>query len=89
MLAGALSGRRRLSASLVGAFAVVAYLVNAYAPMVRFLRPLQPWTPFFWYNGHAPLVNGFRAAPPLLLLGLALGLLLLTIVAFARRQLHA
>jgi ABC-2 type transport system permease protein len=89
MLAGAVSGRRRLSASLAGVLAAFTYLFDAYAPMVEALRPFRKFSPFFWYNGHAPLINGFRAGPPLLLFGLTLLLLLLAVLAFQRRQLRS
>ncbi len=89
MLAGALSGNRRLSASLVGAGAAVTFLINAYAPMVEALRPCRVLSPFYWANGHAPLIDGFRAGPPLLLLGATLAVLGLAALAFRFRQLRA
>ena len=53
---GCLSGRRKLSLGICGGFALVTYLINAYAPMIEGLRPYRVLSPFV--NGRAVPING-------------------------------
>ena len=52
--------RRKLVTGIVTGYAIVGYLVNAYAPMVDVLKPYRVFTPFFYYSGNSPLINGLR-----------------------------
>lgn len=88
MAAAAGSGRRKSSLAGVGGFAVVTYLINAYAPMVAFLRPYRVLSPFYFYNGAAPLQNGLRPTHALVLLLAALVLLTAATLFLQRRDIH-
>ncbi len=55
---GAATGNLGLSRSVPTAIAVVAYLVNGLGPMVSWLDPLQPYSPFYQYIAHDPLRTG-------------------------------
>jgi len=59
LLVGAATGRIALARGIPAAFAVVAYLVNGFAPSVAWLAPLRKFSPFFQYVGHDPIRNGF------------------------------
>jgi ABC-2 type transport system permease protein len=87
-LAG-VTGRKAVAAAGAGAFGVVGFLVNGFAPLVEGLDWLKYLSPFYYYAGHDPLSNGIRWGG---LVVLALAALVLTIVAveaFRRRDLRA
>jgi ABC-2 type transport system permease protein len=73
---GCLSGKRKVSLGVSGGFALVTYLINAYAPMIEGLRPYQAVSPFYYYNGRAVLINGLAISH-------ALVLAVLTVIFFA------
>jgi ABC-2 type transport system permease protein len=58
LFVGALSGNLTLSRAVPALVAVVAYLINGLGPMVGWLNPLRPASPFFQYIGNDPLRNG-------------------------------
>jgi ABC-2 type transport system permease protein len=58
LLAGALLRRRKRALGVLIAIASVTYLINAYAPMVPDLQSLLVFSPFHFYNGNNPLLNG-------------------------------
>lgn len=62
--------KRKLVTGIVTGLAIVGYLVNAYAPMVEVLKPYRVFTPFYYYNGNSPLINGLN--PWLLLVQVAI-----------------
>jgi ABC-2 type transport system permease protein len=87
LLIGCLSGKRKLSQGVSGGFALVTYLINAYAPMIDGLRPYQVVSPFYYYNGRAVLINGFVPSHALVLAGLSAVFLAAALFFFARRDL--
>ncbi|MSQ41213.1 MAG: hypothetical protein EXR55_06125 [Dehalococcoidia bacterium] len=68
------------------ALALGAYLLNALAPVVEALQPYHTLSPFHWYIGSDPLVQGLNLLHVASLLGLALGALALDLLAFQRRD---
>lgn len=62
MLVGCASGRPGLSKALPAVLAVGTYLLNAMAPLVSWLRPLRPASPFYQYLGHDPIRTGIDPA---------------------------
>lgn len=52
--------QKRTATGIVGGFAIVTYLINAYAPMVGKLQPYRIFSPFYYYNGAEPLINGIN-----------------------------
>jgi ABC-2 type transport system permease protein len=86
---GCLSGKRKISAGISSSFAVVTYLVNAYAPMVEVLRPYRIFSPFYYYNGNTVLINGFDSSHVLVMTGLAVIFLVAALFFFSRRNLSS
>lgn len=78
--------QKKMSYGLVSGFAVIAYLVNAYAPMVNMLKPYRIFSPFYYYNGASPLINGLNIAHFLVLVGLCLLFFLISLFIFARKN---
>jgi len=84
---GCLSGKKKISMGISGGFAVVTYLINAYAPMVEVLRPYRVFSPFYYYNGNTVLINGLDFSHVLVLACLIAFFFLAALYAFARREL--
>lgn len=84
---GAATGRRGLALGVGAAFGVLAYLADAFAGMLDDGRWLEAISPFSWYLGGDPLVEGIDVVGfgGLLLLG-AVALVIAT-VTFDRRDL--
>ena len=52
--------KKKLSIGIASGYAIIAYLINAYAPMVEILRSLRIYSVFYYYNGARPLINGLN-----------------------------
>jgi beta-exotoxin I transport system permease protein len=83
---GAATGRRAVALGVVGALAVAAYLANNLAPMVDTISWAQAISPFHYFSGGKPLVNGWQLADGLILLAVSLAFVGLAVVAFRRRD---
>jgi ABC-2 type transport system permease protein len=86
---GCLLGRRGLAIALTGAAAVVLYLVDLLAPQVEGVRWLETLSPFHYYLGPNPLVNGLPARSAALLVGLIAAFAIAAVAAFDRRDVAA
>jgi ABC-2 type transport system permease protein len=80
-----LTGRKAIAAAGAGAFAVVGFLVNGFAPLVDGLGWLKYLSPFYYYSGHDPLTNGIQWSG-LAVLGLAAAVLTAVAVEGLRRR---
>jgi ABC-2 type transport system permease protein len=83
---GAATGRKGVALAGSAAVAVLAYLANTVFPQVEGLAWARNLSPFHWYLGGSPLVNGVQASGVLLLLGSAVVLVALGTWAFGRRD---
>lgn len=84
---GCAGGRKGLAISVTSALGFATYIVNALAPSVEALEPFQRLSPFYYYAGETPLVNGLAASDVLVLVGIAAAFFLLSLVTFERRDL--
>lgn len=89
LMMGALFMKKKIGYGLIGAFAMITYLVDAYAPMVKSLRPFRYFSPFYYYNGATPLVNGLNPIHVAVLVLLTAGLFYLALRIFHTRDLVA
>lgn len=89
LLVGCLTGRRTLSMGLAAGAAILAYVVNALALLVGFLEPYRKFSPFYHYVGNEPLRHGLGADHVAALLGATIGMALLSVLAFRRRDVAA
>lgn len=85
-LLGAATGKRGLAVGVSSALAVAAYLLNALAPLVKSLKDYQGFSPFDWYIGNDPIMNGLRLADMALLIGGSALFVALAVVLFRRRD---
>ena len=88
LLVGALLARRMAAFALALILAVVAYFVNALAPLVEGMRDLRVLSPFYWYIGNDPLRNGLEPAHMVALTGLAATCIALAAIAWERRDIR-
>ncbi len=84
---GAATGRKGVSGGVTGAIAVATYLLNAFIPLIDWLRPARFATPFYYYKGNDPLTNGLSVAHALTLAAGAIVLIAASVLAFERRDL--
>ncbi len=84
---GAATGRRVVALAVGAGVAVLAYMANALAPLMDDGTWLERLSPFAWYLGNDPLVNGLSVGGMVALLALALVGLGAAVVTFDRRDL--
>lgn len=89
LLVGAATGSVAASRAVPAMVAVVAYLVNAFAPLVGWLRPVRKLSPFYQYIGHDPLRTGLSGAAVVVTAASIAAILALAVGAFARRDVLA
>jgi ABC-2 type transport system permease protein len=83
---GAATGRKGLALGVSAGVAVLAYLANSVLPQVESLAWARNLSPFHWYLGGGPLVNGFQPTNALLLLATAAILVGAGTYAFTHRD---
>jgi ABC-2 type transport system permease protein len=86
-LAG-ITGRRAVAAGGAGAFAVVAFLINGFAPLVHGVSWLKYGSPFYYYAGHDPLGSGIHLGDLAVLAAATAGLTSIAAVSLRRRDLR-
>lgn len=84
---GAIGGRSR-SIGVAAAAVVATYLLNALSIIVDFLEPTRWLSPFYYYNGATPLVNGLNLVHAVILLAVVLVLAATAYIGFQRRDLR-
>ncbi len=84
---GAIGGRGR-SIGFAAAAVVTTYVLNALSIIVDFMEPTRWLSPFYYYNGAIPLVNGLNLVHAFILLALALALAATAHFGFQRRDLR-
>ncbi len=83
---GAATGRPSLAAGIAGVVAAISYVTKAMLPIagLDWWTPLSPW---HYYAGSDPLLNGFSLGHLLVLAVLTVGALAVAFAAFERRDL--
>lgn len=86
---GAGTGSRTLAIGVPSGVALVTYILNALAPSVDGLEPVRLASPFYYYSGGDPILNGLDPVHALVLAGLTVVLLASALWSFERRDLAA
>ena len=83
---GALTGRRELALAVVAIIGIATYFANTLGPSVEAIAWSRDVSPFRYYSGGQPLVNGWQLADGLVLLLAAVVLVAIGVVGFRRRD---
>ena len=86
---GTSTGRRALAIGVPSGLAVATFIVNTLAPSVDWLEPFRLLSPFYYYSGGAPILNGLDPVHALVLVGISAVALAYALWAFERRDLAA
>ena len=83
---GAATGSRAIATAVVAIVGVVSYFANTLAAQVEAIAWARDLSPFRYYSGGRPLVNGLQAVDLGILLVVAGALVVAGIAAFSRRD---
>ena len=84
---GCATGKRGLAISVTGGLAVITFGLNAMAPTIDFLKSFRGLSPFYYYIGSDPLVNGLNIGHTGVLIGLTVVFIVMGLMFFERRDL--
>ena len=85
---GAATGQTKIAIfGSIGA-ASVFYLASSFLPLNESVADYAKWSPYYYYLSSDPLLTGMNWSHGAILAGLTLGLVLLSIVLFQRRDLR-
>lgn len=84
---GAATGSKTLSIGVASGLALLTYLLKTFASVVSWLHPYRLLSPFHYYTGHEPLLNGFTPLDPIVLASISVVALGVALLAFAERDL--
>ncbi len=82
----AATGRRAVATAGAAAFAVLGFLINGFAPLIDAVAWLKYVSPFYYYSGHDPLVNGVDLTDLAVLAAASVALMAFGMVAIQRRD---
>ncbi|MFC1949235.1 ABC transporter permease [Chloroflexota bacterium] len=68
--------------------ALVSYITSSFLPLSESLAGYAKWSPYYYFLGSDPLVTGMDWGHGAILAGITLGLVVLSIVLFQRRDLR-
>ena len=88
LLTGAATGRRKLASWVTTGVAIVTWFIFSFLPLSQTAEPLANLSPFEWYLGSDPMVNGMDWTGAALLAGVFLALVAVSIQLFRRRDLR-
>ncbi|MFB3737956.1 MAG: ABC transporter permease subunit [Candidatus Velamenicoccus archaeovorus] len=86
---GAATGSKGLAVGVTSGIALVTFILNTLAPSVDWLEPYRVLSPFHYYAGGDPMLNGFAPAHAMVLAAITVVALGVALVAFDRRDLAA
>ena len=84
---GCAVGKRNLAMAVAGVLAAVTYILNALAPVFDSLEPFRGVSPFYYYIGGDPLLNGLNVGHAGVLVGLTAIFIVAALLLFERRDL--
>ena len=58
IFAGVIFLDRKKAVGVVSGFALISYIVNAYAPALKLFQIVRSFSPFYYNSGNAPIKNG-------------------------------
>lgn len=88
LLAGAITGRRKIATWAVTGVALVTWFMFTFLPLSEAAAPVAEFSPFHWYLGSDPLTNGMDWFGAALLAATFVVLVVVSIPMFRRRDLR-
>ena len=85
---GAAGASRGRALGVAGGVAAASYVLSSLAPVVHWVRPLRFASLFFFSVGNQQLIDGLSVTSLLVLVGVAVVLAVLAVVAFERLDVH-
>ncbi len=85
---GAGTGKRSTALGVTSGVALVTFLINTLAPMVDWLEPVHPLSPFYYNAENQPLVNGLHWGHASVLVGLSAAFVVVALFVFRRRDIR-
>tara|TARA_Y100000031_G_scaffold150297_1_gene189448 strand:+ start:314 stop:1117 length:804 start_codon:yes stop_codon:yes gene_type:complete len=86
--AGCVTGRRNVATGAAAAIAVATYFANVLRELVDFMEPARWISPFYYYSGADPLVNGLNPGHVAVLVVAIVVMAAAAYVGFLRRDLR-
>jgi ABC-2 type transport system permease protein len=86
---GSATGSKGLAIGAPSGLALIAFIVNLFGATVSWLEPVRPLSPFYYYSGSEPLLNGVDPAHALVLAAIATLAVSIAVWGFERRDLAA
>lgn len=86
---GCATGNKGLAIGVPSGVALVTFILNVLGPSVDWLKPWRLLSPFYYYSGHEPILNGLEPLHALVLAAISVVALVAALVAFERRDLAA
>ncbi|NIJ12457.1 ABC-2 type transport system permease protein [Saccharomonospora amisosensis] len=86
LLIGAGTGSATASRAVPAVLAVVMYVGNGLAPLVSWLEPVRPISPFYQFSAHDPLRTGLSVTSAVVATLTVVGFVALAAAAFRRRD---
>jgi ABC-2 type transport system permease protein len=86
---GSTTGSKGLAIGAPSGVALVTFLVNVFGATVSWLEPIRPLSPFYYYSGSEPLLNGVDPVHALVLGAVTAVAVLVALWRFERRDLAA
>ena len=83
---GAATGSRAITSASIAVVGILSYFGNTLASQIDFIAWARDLSPFRYYSGGRPLVNGLQPTDLLILLGVGLGLVAVGALVFNRRD---
>ncbi len=84
LVVGSITGSRGTALGVASAVATVSYVVSSMAPVVTWLKPLRPFSLFYWSIGNNQLVYGLSGRSWLVLGLVAVALVVAAMAVFDR-----
>lgn len=86
LLIGALTGNSGRSIGITAAVAIATFFLHSLAPLIDWLEPYRILSPFYYSTGHSVMLNGFNAEYAVVMSAIAVGVTVLAVLAFQRRD---
>lgn len=86
LMVGAVTGSRGLAWGITALIAILSYFANTLGPSVEAIAWTQDISPFHFFSGGRPLVEGWQLTDALVLLAMSVILVAVAVVGFRRRD---